>query len=209
MKNQKNHLSINIIYWSTQIIFWVVALLSLLFVVFNVLLHTNFFGNDLQLHINFPTKINVLETGFLYLNNTNIKIEFVEASSKIHFFNTPLFLAQYIGVAMLAVIGVAFYMTYVFRKFVTNVRLKKIFEITNIRLLQNLAYAIFSFWIFALIYARILYYYLSANLEMENVTISDDFPNYAGFPLLALFIWVLSHIFIHGVKLQEDKDLTI
>ncbi|MEA3443187.1 MAG: DUF2975 domain-containing protein, partial [Bacteroidota bacterium] len=95
------------------------------------------------------------------------------------------------------------------RKFITNVKHNKIFEIANIRLLQNLAYAIFALWIFTIIYMRIMFYSIASNVEFEHIEILEEFPNFAGIPMLALFIWVLSHVFITGVKLQEEQNLTV
>ncbi|MEA3446568.1 MAG: DUF2975 domain-containing protein [Bacteroidota bacterium] len=209
MENQKTPFSINIIYWTAQIVFWLFVLICTATVLFNVLLYTDFFGNDLQLHVHFPSKVNFLETGILEINNTEVKVELVNGTSQIHFFNTPLFIARYFGLAMLVAVGTMFYMMFVFRKFITNVKHNKIFEIANIRLLQNLAYAIFALWIFTIIYMRIMFYSIASNVEFEHIEILEEFPNFAGIPMLALFIWVLSHVFITGVKLQEEQNLTV
>ena len=103
MKTRRSPLSIRIIYWISN---GSIGLLSLVFVaalVFNVLLYTNFFGNNMQLHVQFPVKIDLLETGILSIGGQDVKIEFVEASSKIHFFNTPSFIARKAGFAILIV----------------------------------------------------------------------------------------------------------
>ena len=77
--------------------------------------YTDFFGNDLQLHTRFPVKVNVLEEGYLYLNDTNIKVELVEGVTQIHFFNTPMFLARWIGTALMLAIFIITYIMFSFR----------------------------------------------------------------------------------------------
>ena len=205
----KPPLSIRIIYWFSNIVLGLLTLVFLATVVFNILLYTDFFGNDMQLHTDLPVKVDFLETGNLNLNGQDIKVELVEASTRIHFFNTPNFIAKKVGFALLFVILFAIGLTWLFRTFIKNVKEGEPFTVKNITLLQKLAYTLVGFWLFAVIYMRIFYYYIAKNLEFEHIRISDDFPNYKGILFAALFIWVLAHIFITGVKLQEEQDLTI
>ena len=209
MSIQKTPLSITIIYWMTNIIFGLIALVGLAVIVFNILLYTDFFGNDLQLHTRLPVKMNILETGNLYLFNQNIQVELVDATSQIHFFNTPLFIARWFGTAMLMVGAIFFYLMFTFRKFIANVKAFRIFDIQNIQLLKNIAYALLLLWIFSIIYMRIMASIIVRNLEFKHVEFIEDYPNFGGLLLLSLFIWVLSHVLITGARLKEEQDLTI
>ncbi len=209
MKTAKTPLSIKIIFWGTQVILGLFLLVCLAIIVFNVLLFTDFFGNDLQLHTRFPVKVNILETGNLYLNDMNIKVELVEGINQIHFFNTPLFLARWFGSALLIVAAVLMYILLSFRKFVMNVKKHVIFVQENILHLKNISYALLTLWVFTIIYVRIIYEVIGKNVEFEHVEILEDYPNFAGILMLSLFIWVLSHIFMTGVKLQEEQNLTV
>jgi len=209
MKTSKTPLSINVIYWITQVVFGLFLLVCAGAIVFNVLLFTDFFGNDLQLHTRFPVKVNILEEGCLYLNNTNIKVELVEGVTQIHFFNTPMFLARWIGTALMIVIFIMSYIIFSFRKFIINVKKYLIFTEDNIQHLKNIAYAILALWIYTIVYMRIMYQSIAKHVEFEHVEILNDFPNFAGLLMAALFIWVLSHIFMTGVKLQEEQNLTV
>jgi len=47
------------------------------------------------------------------------------------------------------------------------------------------------------------------NLQFENVRITNEIPSYSGILMAALFLWMLAHIFITGVKLKQENDLTI
>ena len=120
MKNRKIPLSINLIYWITHIVYGLIILIGGAALIFNIVLYTSFFGDDLQLHVQFPVKVNILEEGSLTINKTNINVELVEATSKIHFINTPLPLARKFGTAMLFAFSFLFYLFFNFRKFIVN-----------------------------------------------------------------------------------------
>ena len=209
METRKAPLSIRIIYWLSSISFGLLALVFLGTIVFNILLYTDFFGNDIQLHTRLPVKVDFLEIGNLDLNNQDVKVELVEATTQIHFFNTPDFITRKVGIALLFVVLFASFLNWTFIVFIKNVKEGETFTLYNIALLKRIAYTLLGFWIFNVVYMRAAYYYIAKNLEFENVFIRDDIPNFSGILVIALFIWVLAHIFSTGLKLQQEKDLTI
>lgn len=209
MKKNKNPLSIKIIYWLTNIIYWLIIVVGGGVLVFNVLVYTSFFGNDLQLHAHLPVKANVLEEGTLRLNSTTHKIALVNASSQVHLINTPISVARKYGTVLLIAFMFLFYLFFTFRKFIVNVHKDIIFEDVNVDLLRHLAYGLLAFWFFAILYSRLAYAYIKNAIDFQHVEITEEYRNFAGLLMLALFVWVLSHIFQRGVKLQEDKDLTV
>lgn len=209
MKNIKTPRSIKILYWLTNFVYGLILLVGLGVIAFNILVYTSFFGDNLQMHMQFPVKVNFLEKGDLYLNNTNIKVEFVEATSQIHIINTPLFIARKYGSAMLIAFLFLGYIFYLFQKFMKNVKNNIIFESDNIMLLRNIAYGLLGLWLYAIIYSRAAYGYIANSIDFEHVEILEDYRKFPGLLLLALFIWVISHVFLVGVKLKEEQDLTI
>ncbi len=209
MEKRKTPLSINVIYWFTTIVLGLTVVAFLLALVFNVLLYTDFFGNDIQLHSDLPGKVDYLEPGVLHVKGHNLKVELVEASARIHLINTPKFITRRIGIVILLIIAFGYYLTWVFRKFIKNVKTGRIFTIENIALLKKFAYALTGLWIFIILYMRVAYYLVSKHLEFENIRITAEFSNYPWLLFSALFIWVLAHILMTGVRLQEDQDLTI
>lgn len=209
MNNSKTPLSINIIYWLTQFIFGLLLFICGAAIVFNVMLFTDFFGNDLQLHTRFPVKVNILETGSLFLNGKNINVELVDGITQIHFINTPLFLARWIGTALMLACFVILYITFSFRKFIINVKKRIIFVEDNIQHLKNMAYGILGLWFMTIVYMRIMFQVIGSKVEFEQVEITEDYPIFAGLLMVALFIWILSHIFMMGVKLQDEQNLTV
>jgi len=178
-------------------------------IVFYVMLWTDFFGNNLQLHMNLPGEVNYLKTGIMSIKGTDIKVELVEASARIHFFNTPAFLARHFMGILMGVTALGLFMMWTFRQFIVNVRKGLIFTLGNIMLLQRISYSLVAFWVIMVVYRRSAFYYISNNVEIEDVEIVNNFDNHIGILLTALFIWVLSHIFIRGLKLQQEQDLTV
>jgi len=60
-----------------------------------------------------------------------------------------------------------------------------------------------------IIYSRLFYYFIAKHIEFEHLVISGEFNNHGIILIVALLLWVLSHIFMMGVKLQEEQDLTV
>ena len=61
----------------------------------------------------------------------------------------------------------------------------------------------------SLVYSRILVKSLANSLRFEHVVMLEDYNNFIGILMLALFLWVLSHVFSVGARLKEEQDLTI
>ena len=201
--------SISIIYWFTQVIFFLLISVGVGALLFNILLYTDYFGDDMQLHTYLPAKVDFLEKGDLFLNGQHVSVELVEASTRIHFFNTPDFITKRIGVVLLVVVGMIIYLVFEFRKFISHVKKGIIFSQNNIFSLKKIAYGLVALWLFSNVYFRIANYYIAANLNFKQVRITNEIPYYTGILFLALFIWVLAHIFITGLKIKEEQDLTV
>ena len=208
MVKLKVALSIRIIYWLTIIFQYLLGLIIVGSIAFNVLIFMDK-ANDLQLHTQFPVKVDFMEVGNLNIDNKDVKIQLVEATSKIHFIDTPKVIANKVAFSMLLVSLAFFYLLRIFKKFITNVKDGLTFNIENIQVLKKLAYGLVVFWLFTVIYMNIFYYYIGTRVEFQNIRISSDTDNYPSILIVALMIWVLAHIFIKGLELQEEKDLTI
>ena len=120
MERKKIPLSFNVIYWIMNVILVLSGLVALGTIVFYVLLWTSFFGDDLQLHVNLPGKVNYLQCGTMSLMGTDINIELVEASARIHFFNTPAFLARHFVSILMGVVALGLFTMWTFRQFIAN-----------------------------------------------------------------------------------------
>ncbi len=209
MEEKKTPLSFHVIYWIMNIITALFAIVSIGVIVFYVMLWTDFFGNDLQFHVNLPGQVNIVSPGTMDYGGSTVNIELVEAVTRIHFINTPPSLARKFILILIGVCAFGFFLLWTFRQFIVNVRKGLIFTISNIILLQRISYTLVGFWVFMIVYMRTTYYLISSRVEVENTEIVSEFDNYPWILLMALFLWVLSHIFIRGLKLKEEQDLTV
>lgn len=208
MQTVKNPLSISIIYWVTNITFWIYVAASMLLLVIAFLFMFKIF-DETQLHVGVPIGINILEQGKAELNNTIVNVEFVEMYGKIHFMNTPPFIGRIYSWFILIITSIFFFIFLTFRRFINNVHKGVFFELKNIALLKRISYALAGIWGFTVFYAYFQYFYLVKNIQFESLESTGDVQTYPVILLVALFLWVLSHIFMKGCKLQEENNYTI
>lgn len=209
MEKKKSPLSIRIIYWFTNIASVLYLITSVAVVTLVVLLLFGVMGEDLQLHTDFPVLIDFMNEGTLQMKESVAQIQIVEAHGSIHFIDTPKAIVKGILPVLFIIIPIFGYLLWVFRAFIINVKKELFFDIKNVSYLKRLAYGLMGFWLVCVIYARVFYYTLGKNVEIENAQISSDHPEYAAILLFGLFIWMLAHIFKVGLDLQNEKDLTI
>jgi len=209
MQTKKSPLSIRIIYWITNFGLGMLSIIFIGAVIFNLMINLNMFSNELDLAVELPVKVNFSEVGNLHLNNQDIDVQLLKATSRVQFTDTPSFISIKIGIALLIVLSFGIFLFWTFRKFIKNVKQGIVFTFDNIHLLKRLAYGVAGFWLFSIIYMQIMYYYIARKLEFENIEVTSEFSNFSGILFLSLFIWVLAHIFESGLKLKEENELTI
>ncbi|OYT10602.1 MAG: hypothetical protein B6I18_08245, partial [Bacteroidetes bacterium 4572_112] len=122
MKTKKAPLSIRIMLWLTNVIVGLLMLIAIFSILMNILLHTGFIGEDIQLHTQFPVKVDFNEIGTLVMNDQTINVKLVNASTKIHFIDTPVFIAKKVAVVLSLVVLGILYIMILFRRFIKNVK---------------------------------------------------------------------------------------
>ncbi len=208
METTKKPLSIRIIYWATTIIFWIFVAAAAVGMVFGMLMLFGYM-DETQLHVGVPVAINIVEEGIVDLFYNQVKVEFVEMYGKVHFIDTPVFIAQIYSVFMMIMMGIFFFIFLTFKMFIVNVYRGLYFESRNIALLKRIAYALVGVWGFTAFYAYFQYYFLMQHLELSSISVQGDIQTYPVILLGALFLWVLSHVFMKGSELQEESNYTI
>lgn len=209
MKIIKPPLSLRLIHWFSNVVLGLLSIVTLGAIVFNILLYTNFSNNKMQFRTSFPAKVNFMEKGDLYLNGDHLKVQLVDATTRIHFIDTPDYITKKAGVALLIILPTLFLLVWEFRKFVLNVKNGDVFTKNNIHSLQKISYILVGIWIFTVVYTRLAFYYLNENIHFENIVITDEIPNFKGLLFAALFIWIVAHILMSGLKMKEEQELTI
>jgi hypothetical protein len=206
---QKTPLSIQIIYVLTSIVYYLTIITSSFGIIFAIGLFFGLWGDDLNLHSQMPFEANVLETGTAMYWGQNIQLELVEASGKFHYIDTPLIVARTNAVAMFGIFPLIFFVVFLFHRFIRNVSEGKIFDAQNFYLLRKLSYVLAGMWLFTIFYFQLLQRAVFSELSFENLEFSNSGGWYSGLIMAALFTWVLSHIFLKGLELKEENELTI
>ena len=209
IKFMKNHFGIKLICFGTTLAYRLYIFVCILIILIGIAMATNIIGDNFQLRVNLPFSVNYVETGHLELNNTSIDVKFENAYGKVHFVDTPLFLAWKFWMAMLVVMVIGFYALFTLRRFIKSVREGRLFESGNIFLLQRISYSIIALWFFAIIYDRIFYHAISKNIQFKDLVISDSFNYYPGIIILAVSIWLFAFVINEGVNISDENKLTI
>ena len=210
METIKKPLSIKVIYWITNITFWIyVAVTVLAFFLVGALLI--FELDELQLHVGIPVMVNVIEKGTLDLNmmSSLVNVELVEMTGKVHFINTPPEVGRVYALFIFSIVILFLYIFLTFKRFIGNVYNGVYFDMKNISLLKRISYALVIIWVFTVFYAYFQYFFLVINMNFETVEFTSDVQTYPIVLLVALFIWVLSHIFMKGCELQDENKLIV
>jgi len=208
MNTQQATFSIKLIYWLTNIFFWLFNLMGILVFVLVIGMAFGLFSN-LQLRVGAPIAIDVLEKGTINLNNTIINAEFSEMYGKIFFIDTPVFIGRLYSIFLFIILGLGIFISFTFKKFIKNIYNGLFFDVKNISLLKRISYAIIIGWFFSFFFSYFQYFYEMKNINFETVKLNGDIQTYPLVLFVALFLWVLSHIFIKGAKLQEENNFTI
>lgn len=205
--NQKP-ISVKIIYWMTNVIFWIYAIASLFAIFFAGALIIGLL-NKTQLHVGMPIAMDLSEIGLLEYNGQSVDVEFVEMYGKIHFIDAPSEVTRVFGIFMLLALTLGLYIFMTFKKFITNVYHGEYFDRSNILLLKRISYALIAGWLFAVFYAMFQKFYFLKHLTFESIHVSGEYQTFNGVLIAALLLWVLSHIFQKGVELERENKLTI
>jgi len=209
MEKIKTPISIRIIFILNEIIFWLFNLVSVLAIVAAFLVTFNAFGEGLQLQISLPVSFNADIDGALIKDNFSTEVRIVEAYGDIMFPGTPPGIARPFMLAMLIVIGAMYFMLFVFRKFIRSVNRGVIFESKNIRRLRILALSLLGFWFLWHVYDFLVKILIANHLNLGAIEITGGMRSHAILLIFSLVLWVLSQIFLKGLKLEEEASLTI
>lgn len=210
MEKINQPLSIKIIYWFTNVVFWLFTLIGIVVIFFGGGMIIGLLDN-MQLNVGIPVAVDVIEKGTLDLDfyDKYISVEFKEMIGKIHFIDTPLIIGRIYGAFMIIMVLLVFLIMYELRMFVGNIYKGKYFDYFNINHLKRISYTLLAIWVFSAIYGYFQYFFIIQNLSFETLDFTMNVETYPSILMVALFIWVLSHIFMKGLELENENQLTI
>ncbi len=211
MEKPKTALSIRIIFILNEIIFWLFNIVTVLALVLVFLVFINFFreGNQLDLQVRLPVAFSTNLDGMLIGENSSTAVQLLEAYGDIKFPGTPKTISKLFMIPLLLVVGMMYFMLFIFRKFIWSVNRGVIFEFKNIRRLRILALSLLGFWFFWKAYDYVVMITVARRLHFGTIEFTNTTQSHIVLLIFSLVLWVLSHIFLKGLKLEEETRLTI
>ncbi len=204
----KSPLSIRLLYWFTNIIFWLLIVVAAAAFVFNLILLTDI-DEEFQLRIALPYAIEVVEDGKVVLPSGLETVRIEEAFGKLYLVDTPFFITKMLIRVIFVVLMLGLFMTWRFKQLVTNLNNGLFFITANVQSIKQIAYGLLALWISTRIYIEVIYHMLVKHIEFDSIIISSQRADYDYMLQLALILWVMAHVFGKGIELKDYKDLTI
>lgn len=205
----KAPLSIRILYWLTNIVFWLMILVATAIFVFNLVLLTDIFGEDVQLRVKMPVPIEVVEDGSVSLPNGELTVRIEEAYGNLYLVDTPIFVTRIVARILFVMIMLGLYMIWRFKQFIGNIKNGVVFETENINNLKQIAYGLLALWITIKIYMEVVYQTFVKYLDFDSIIIGHQRYEMNNTLLAALALWALAHILMKGVEMKKEQELTI
>ena len=163
----------------------------------------------MKLDVGIPVKMDVVEVGTFEFGDQSTTVQLKEMIGKLQFDATPLLIQRFYGVFILIILSLTYYLLLTFRVFITQVYQGHYFDRKNILLLKRISYGLLAIWIITVFYGYFQYFFIISNLNFESIFTDGNVETYPVILIFALFIWVLSHIFMKGVEIKSEQELTI
>lgn len=214
MQNYKPPVSIKIINVLTDILvgllFFVTILLSGIWV-FVIFQKDSSKFEEVQLSISVPYEVEFSEAGTLSKSGNTIPVSLTSGKVKLQFEETPRKIILDSLSSILIILVCFGYVFWNFRKFIRKVNLGKFFHALNSRYFRNMAIGLLAMWVLTIAYNIYFTFSIGRYLEFERINFENvEYDSDSSYLLLiALFLWVLSHIFAKGFELQEDSSITV
>ena len=209
MKTKNNPLSIKIIYYLTQFIFWITILGTVLMLFFFTGNVTGMFSEDTETSLDIPVRIHVEETGTFTAYGQTYDVKIQDATGKFEFTGLPKQVYGLTLVSVVILLALLLAVIWYFRKFIINVYRGVYFDQSNISYLKKMAYSLFIMWCYLLVVSNVTAGFIMSTTEFDSVRFAGSKSDSSALLFSALFIWVLSHIFSKGMKLEQEQELTI
>lgn len=209
MLNVKPPFSIRLIYWISNMGFWVYVGIMAIMLVLMITMLTGYQIPVQKVRLALPIHFEVLEHGNLELASGEYPLSIEATSAQLLFEEVPPPVLQFVVAMVLGVLLMGFGVLWYLKKMATNLYRGQFFEYANIAYLRNIAWFLLGFWAYHLLLMMVRAQYLIPSLTFESIRFDHRFDLNAGLLIFALALWGLCHIFSHGLHLQQEQDLTI
>lgn len=205
----KTPLSIRILYWLITIVFWLMIIITSVVFIVNLIFLTDIFTENIQLRVQMPVPIEVMEDGKMHLTNGIQTVRIEEAYGKLYLVDTPFFITKIVARILFVILLLSLFMTWRFKQLMTNLKNGLFFVKENVLDIKQIAYGLLTLWITTRVYMEIVNYLFVMHLEFESIIIGGPRFDVDFIIQLALGLWVMAHVFGKGIELRDYKDLTI
>ena len=145
---KKAPVSVRIVNFLTQIVFWWIVILTVAVFVVNVLLLTgSSLGDNFQLRIQLPVTFSVNEVGSVDLFGEPNDISLESATSQVRIVDTPRKLSAMLARVVFLVLLLALFIIWKFKSFIFQIKNGQIFMKENIRNLKHIAFGFLGLWV--------------------------------------------------------------
>ena len=138
MEKVKRPISVKIIFWITEIAFWLMTASFSFMVIGCIVVLLGWQPPDMNLHVKAPFTFTVESCGVIDSYKGDLPIRLVEQSGSMHFIDTPLFVTRYFAASIIIVMVVFFFIIFPFRNLIRNVYHGVYFDMKNVNYLRNI-----------------------------------------------------------------------
>ncbi|WP_234735274.1 DUF2975 domain-containing protein [Tellurirhabdus bombi] len=141
-------------------------------------------------------------------------VEF-QVSSFQEFLQLPRFVQAFVVFFFLLTVGGFLRVTYLLRRLFEDFSEGEVFSVIQIKRIKTLGWTLVGLFLLSSVFTNVNHYYLTRYLEEHNyevfmpIGIPFVFPDNWLLPLTGLILLALSHIFLYGLTLQRETELTI
>lgn len=209
MKEQKTPWSIKILYWLTSFSFWMMSFIMVAVLVLNLNLFPSIFEKTNQLRISMPVPIEVLEEGTLHLEENDLAVKIDKAYGKLQFLAAPAYVVKMVLRTLLIIVVIGWFIAWKARKFMTNLKNGLLFQIENINIIKHISYALVVLYVISRVYVIVLKIKMQQLLEFDSIRIGGQAYDTDAIIILALVLWALAHVFVKGIEMKQEQELTV
>lgn len=207
----KTPLSIRIIYRITSIVYYIAAFATALGLIVTIafLAGADMFPRDYNLAVEMPVEVDFEEIGAIDILGEKVEAKIVDAVGQVQLKNAPPSVTNFFILPLLVIFPLMFWLIFLFHRFIRNVSDGIIFDDSNFYLLRKLSYGLAIIWLVTIVYFQVLKYILFQDFQFAMITLSSNSQWDWWILGSALFTWVLSHVFLKGLELQKENELTV
>jgi hypothetical protein len=139
------------------------------------------------------------------------KLGMSKSPEHLVFYQLPISSKLIVLTYMLLMMYLAILSIWYCKKFMQLIIVGNYFQKETIKNIKKLSYLILLVWVLNFLYEIIISSIWNNNgitKFLDEPSIIVDVPSVSLF-VFALVLWVLSHVFMHGVELKEENNLTI